>query len=247
MEVFTPEFLIVVALACLMSGFSKGGLGGTLGALTTPMMALVMPIDLAIGILLPILIVADIFSLATHWRRWDWRIARLLLLGGLCGIGVGTIFISQVSAEQLRRTLGVLVLTFGMVRLLESRLIKSMHYQPRTWHGLLVGGIAGFASTIASAGGPPVVMYLMMLNLPPAIFVATSVLTFSILNWVKVPYYLTAGILRLDLTLQLAWLLPLVPAGVWLGRRLVQRINRVVFERLILSLLLLSGLILIFR
>ncbi len=36
-------------------GLSKGGLGGTLGALVTPLMALAMPADQVIGLLLPIL------------------------------------------------------------------------------------------------------------------------------------------------------------------------------------------------
>lgn len=243
----TLQVVLAMALANFLTGLSKGGLGGTMGALITPMLALVMPINLAIGLVLPVLMVGDVFAVAAHWRRWDWRVVGVLLAGALLGVGSGTIFIASVSPTVLRRTLGGLILLFGLYRLGEVRLRQGLRYQPRIWHGLLAGVAAGFASTIASAGGPPVAIYLLMLNMSPAVFVATTALFFTILNWVKVPYYLSAGILRLDLTWQLAWLLPLVPLGVWLGKRLVQHINRVTFERLVIGLLLLSSLFLLFR
>ena len=256
----TLPVLLVVALACFLTGLSKGGLGGAMGALITPMLSLVMPINLAIGLFLPFLMVADVFAVGVHWRRWDWKLARLLLAGALVGVGLGTLFITRVSPAVLRRTLGVLILLFALYRLVEPYVLKklrrsdaSLSVKPLSrfglyfWLGLLAGVLAGFASTIASAGGPPVAIYLLMLNLPPVTFVATVAIFITILNWIKVPYYLSAGILRLDLALQMAWLVPLVPLGAWIGKRLVQRINRSVFERLVIGLLLASSFLLLFR
>ncbi|MBN2549273.1 MAG: sulfite exporter TauE/SafE family protein [Anaerolineales bacterium] len=243
----TPPILGMIALACLLTGLSKGGLGGTLGALITPLLALVMPLSLAIGLILPILMVGDVFAVAAHWKRWEWRVVWVLLAGALVGVGLGTVFIAGVSPQVLRRTLGALVLLFAIYRLLETRLKKDLHSQPPGWVGILAGAVAGFTSTIASAGGPPVAVYLLMLNMAPTTFVATTALFFTILNWIKVPYYLSAGILKLDLSLQLAWLLPLVPLGVWAGKRLVTHINRLIFERLVLALLLISAFLLLFR
>jgi uncharacterized membrane protein YfcA len=239
--------VLVMALACFLTGLSKGGLGGMMGALITPMMALVMPVGLAIGLVLPVLMVGDVFAVAAHWRRWDWRVVGILLAGALIGVGLGTMFIASVSPTALRRVLGVLILAFALYRLLEKRLYERLHFQSRPWHGVLAGVAAGFASAIASAGGPPTAIYLLSLNLSPAVFVATSALFFTVINWVKVPYYLSAGILRLDLSWQFAWLLPLTPLGVWMGKRLVQRIDRLWFERLVIVLLLLSSWMLLFR
>ena len=60
-------FLLMLALVMFMIGLAKGGLGGNLAALATPMMALVMPVNQVIGLILPILMVADIFAVALHW------------------------------------------------------------------------------------------------------------------------------------------------------------------------------------
>ena len=69
----------MAALVALMIGFSKGGLGGTLGLLAAPLMTLLMPADQVIGLILPVLIVTDVFAVASLWKRWDWQLMILLL------------------------------------------------------------------------------------------------------------------------------------------------------------------------
>ncbi len=54
--------ITVFSLACFFIGLSKGGLGSGLAGLVTPMMALVMPVSHALGMMLPVLIVGDIFA-----------------------------------------------------------------------------------------------------------------------------------------------------------------------------------------
>jgi uncharacterized membrane protein YfcA len=74
----TTLFFVVVGLASFLVGVGKGGLGGMLGALATVLMAFVIPVDRVIGLMLPLLLFADVFAISFHWRRWDWR------LGGCC-------------------------------------------------------------------------------------------------------------------------------------------------------------------
>ena len=65
------------------------------------------------------------------------------------------------------------------------------------------------------------------------------------LNWIKVPYYYVAGLLDFSLQLQFSWLIPLLLVGVWTGRRLITRMDKGVFEEVILGLFLASGLLLL--
>lgn len=218
-----------------------------MGALITPMMALVMPMDQAIGLLLPILILGDVFAVAAHWRRWDQRRVWVLLIGALAGVTLGTIILTNVPVGMLRRGLGLLVLFFVLYRLFERRILGALHYQTRRWHGLLAGSLAGFTSTLVHAGGPPITIYLLMQDLQPTVFVATSVLFITCLNWIKVPYYFYAELFDFGTLWKLIWLAPLVPLGVWLGKRLVYRINKIWFERIIIAFLLVSGILLLLR
>lgn len=211
------------------------------------MLALVMPLDQAVGLMLPILILGDIFTLSVYWRRWQVRYLWILLAGAVIGVTLATLVLANFPLDVLRKGLGLLVLTFVAYRLFERRILKSLTYRPRHWHGVLAGSLAGFTSTLAHAGGPPITIYLLLQNLPPTTFIATSALFFAVLNWIKVPYYYYAGLFDFKLMLQFIWLTPLLPLGVWTGRRLVRRMDRAMFEKVITVLLLASGLLLLLR
>jgi uncharacterized membrane protein YfcA len=239
-------FLGMAALVSFMIGLNKGGLGGTLGVLATPLMALVMPPDQVIGLLLPVLLLADVFAVSAHWRRWDWRLTRLLLPGAVIGVTVGTFFITNAPTALLKTVLGVIVLLFAVYKLFEKSILGAMQYRPHAWHGALAGTVGGFASALAHSGGPPIAIYLLMQGISPRVFVATSAIFFAIVNWIKVPYYFYAGLFDFPRLLQVLWILPLVPIGVWAGKKIGDHINQVVFERIVVGLLAVTAVMLIF-
>lgn len=238
-------FIAMAALVAFIIGLSKGGLGGTLGALATPLMALVMPADSVIGLVLPILMLADIFAVALHWGRWNGRLVWLLIPGSIFGVTIGTFFITNAPTRSLQIALGVIILLFAIYRISEKRILKSLKYQPRDWHGLLAGTVTGFSSALAHTGGPPVSIYLIMQEVTPQVFIATSAIFFLILNWIKVPYYFYARLFDFQLLWRIAWLLPLVPAGVWVGRWAAGKVNKEVFEQIIIALLVVTAILLI--
>lgn len=241
----TIYFYWMTALVGLLIGVAKGGLGGLMGALATPLMALVMPYQEVVGLLLPMLIFADAFALASYWKRWNSRLVILLLPGGVLGVTVGTAFIKNAPTELLKNVLAVIVLIFTLYKLAEGSVMRLMTYQSRNWHGVLAGTLAGFSSTLAHAGGPPVAIYLLIQKLPPVEFTATTVLFFAILNWIKVPYYAGIGLFNWQRLLQIIWLMPIIPLGVWLGRWAVGKVNRVWFERIIVTALVITAVMLL--
>ncbi|MCB0214347.1 MAG: sulfite exporter TauE/SafE family protein [Anaerolineae bacterium] len=239
-------YFIMTAVVIFIIGLGKGGLGGTLGVLATPLMSLVMPADHVIGLLLPILIIADIFTVYAHWMHWDTKLVLLLIPGAVIGMLMASFFIAGISPEMLRRGIGVIVLLFVIYKLLEQRIL-SAYYKPRGWHGLVAGTVGGITSTLAHTGGPPIAIYLLMQNISPRVFVATSALFFAILNWIKVPSYYYLGLFDFNLLWQIAWLLPLLPLSVWLGKLLATKVNKDLFDRIIIGLLALTALFLLFE
>jgi len=86
-----------------------------------------------------------------------------------------------------------------------------------------------------------------MQKLSPQTFVATMVLFFALLNWFKVPSYFYAGLFDFKLLGQVVWLLPLLPLSVWIGKNFVVRLNKQVFDQVIISLLGISAIFLLVR
>ena len=236
----------MIVFVAFMISLSKGGLGGMLGALGTPMLVLVMPANEVLGLLLPILLLADAFALVMHWKKWNGRLVWLLIPGAVVGVTVGTYFIANAPTNALKLGLAVITLVFVFYKLIEKRLLASLKYEDRPWHGWLAGTVGGFASSLAHSGGPPISMYLLMQDLTPGVFNATSVLFFAILNWIKVPYYLYIHLIDFRQLWQIAWIAPIIPIGVWFGHWIGDRISKEVFDGIMVALLLLTALLLIF-
>ncbi|MBN1218653.1 MAG: sulfite exporter TauE/SafE family protein [Anaerolineae bacterium] len=243
----TPLFLVMLTIVICLTGLSKGGFGGTMGALGTPLMALVMPANQVVGLLLPILIIADVFAVTSYWQRWDKRLLILLLPGAIVGVLIGTLFIASVSPDVLRQGIGVITLLFVLYKVFEKFIFGSTKYQSHNWYGLAAGAVAGFSSALTHTGGPPITIYLLMQEITPQVFIATSALFFMVLNWIKVPSYFYAGLFEFNLLWRVAWLLPLLPLNVWVGKWAVTKINRIMFERVILFFLAVSGVLLLVR
>ncbi len=227
--------LAVVAFTGLMIGFGKAGVAGTLGPFVTVLMALVLPADIALGLLLPMLIVADGFALAAYWRQWDKTILRRLLLAALVGIAIGTFTISSVDETILRRLIALSILAFAVLFVL-TRGARMPLSGEKPW-AVAAGTTSGFVSTVAHSGGPPIVAYMISARVEPIRLVGTTVAYFAAVNLIKVPGYFYAELFdgALLLSTSPAWIF--VPLGIFLGKRLVHRINTEAFERLMLLLL----------
>lgn len=240
-------YFAVVGLACFLVGVGKGALGGMLGALSTVLMALVMPVDKVLGLLLPLLLVADAFAVSFYWRQWDWRLVRWLLPGAILGITLSTWVITSAPTETLKLLIGIIILVFAVYRLFEDRLTLSFDYEPHNWHGLVAGAVAGFSSALANSGGPIISIYLLLQDLPPTVFAASSALFFGVANLIKIPYYYYARLFDWQRLWQVIWLVPLLPLGVWAGKWGATRIDKETFQKIILWLLIISAVLLILR
>jgi uncharacterized protein len=228
-----------------MVGISKAGFGGGVGAVATPLMALTISVTDAAAILLPLLIIADFFSLRHYWKVYDRHSMKLLLPGGLIGIMIGALFFGYFSDNEriLKMGLGAIALAFVMFQVIRSLLLGAMiKSRPADPVGVALGVAAGFTSTLAHAGGPPATMYLLPQQLPRHLFVGTNVLFFALLNLVKLAPYAYLGLLRVGNITTILILAPLAYVGVRLGVYLNKRFTDRWFNRLVYSLLFLTGL-----
>jgi hypothetical protein len=100
---------------------------------------------------------------------------------------------------------------------------------------VVAGASSGVTSTIAHAGGPPIAIYLLLVRATSRYYVATSALFFAVVNWLKVPGYLGAGVFDAGLIVRLAPTAALIPPGILIGRWAMGRISQQTFDRLILA------------
>lgn len=235
--------VVIIALLGFMIGFAKGGFNG-LGALLTPILALVLPVASAVGVLLPMLMVGDVFAVYMYWKEWDLELVKRMLPAGIVGALAGTALLSSVSADGLRIILGVFVLVSVAYKFLSDR-VEAMRYEPRLWHAPAAGLLSGVASGMFNSGGPPFNSYLLLQKLKPRPFIATTAIFFALLNLIKVPGFLYTGVLDLTLLFSLWWVFLFIPVGIWVARMTLTRLSPSAFEWIIIVLLIFSSLLLL--
>jgi len=249
-------FLLLGGLSAALMGAAKAGFAGSVGILSVPMMIYACGGDapLAVGILLPLLIVCDYVSLPFWWRKWSWPTVRGMLGGMALGTAVGTAVFwlilrvgesGEGALDQpralLKLLIGVIALGFVALQTIRARSGRLAAYRPRPWHGLLAGSGAGLTSTLAHSAGPITTVYLLPQEMPKQRFVATTVLYYWIGNQAKVAPYLWLGALNAETAAAAAALAPAIIAGALLGIFLHHRVNQKVFTAIVYVLLAVMG------
>jgi len=236
-----PVFYALAVPAVLMVGISKGGFAGGIGLIAVPMMALVIPPVQAAGIMLPILIAMDLMSAWAYRTKWDKTNLFILLPGAVIGIAFGTATAHFVSDDAVRLIIGSVAVLFTLhywFRGGEARAATG----PNRIKGTLWGTVGGYTSFVAHAGSPPFQVYMLPQKLDKTIYVGTSVMFFTVVNWVKLPAYAWLGQLAPGNLMTSAVLLPLAPIGVLLGIWLHNIIPEKPFYRVIYTMIFIVGL-----
>ncbi|MEX2540799.1 MAG: sulfite exporter TauE/SafE family protein [Trueperaceae bacterium] len=241
----TLDALILVALAALLMGIAKAGFGGGVGVIGTPLVALAMPVSEAAALLLPVLIGTDFFTVGHFRRSASGRDLSLLLPASLVGVAAAALAFDALSDHDraLKAGVGALALAFVTWRLIAPRLTGRLQQAapPSPALGGLMGALAGFGSTLAHAGGPPLTVYLLPRRLPRHVFVGTTAWFFFALNLVKLVPYAWLGLLSAQRLALALMLLPLAGLGTWLGVRLLRGFDERLFTRFVTVLLTLAG------
>ena len=227
-------YYLCVGLAVLITGIGKAGFGGAVGVLAIPLMAMVMCPKHMLGIMLPVLIAADLLSNAHYFGARDWRLLRPMLLGSVMGVVIGTAvfwLLHQSEPQMAQRVLSAVIggVCLFVVALQGYRLfgkeVPMLSSSPMS--SAIIGLIAGVVSTISHTGGPIVTIYLLQDQLPKRVLVGTLLVYFLITNLVKVPTYVALGLINPQSLMDSIWLLPLLPlgtlVGAWMHKQVPQR------------------------
>lgn len=239
-----PLFYAAAIPAVLIAGISKAGIGGGLGIVAVPLMTLVIAPVQAVGIMLPLLCAMDIAGLWVYRGLWHRRNMAMMLPGALTGIAVGGLSFHYLNDEVIKLLIGTVALSFVAYRAAGESILR-LAGRPATQpgpRGAFWAGVAGFTSTVAHAGAPPVQVYLLPQQLNKSVYVGTMVVFFAVVNYAKlIPYGLLGQLSPGNLATAMA-LAPVVPAGIWLGLRFHRMLSDRWFYRIVFAILTVTGL-----
>ena len=237
---------IVVSLCAVLVGISKTGIPGV-GVLIVPLMALVLPARQSTGLLLGILILADVFAITYHRRNAKWGHVLRLLPAAFAGIVAGYFGLSIVDDRQLKPIIGGIVLVMLGINYWRTRVKgEDAPIPTQWWFAIALGFTAGFTTMMANAAGPVMIIYLLAMRLPKIEFVGTAAWFFFMVNWIKVPFSANLNLMTVDSVKLNLMMLPCIIVGAVVGIFFLKRIPQKVFNTVVQILAVAAAIKLLF-
>lgn len=224
-----PGILILLNVAALFVGLSKGGLPA-IAMLSVPTLSLVMSPLKAAALLLPLYVVTDAVGVWLYRHHYSRANLRVLIPAAICGVFVGWSTAAWLSDQAIGLLIGMLGIGFCLSRWLR-RPSTARPASATLGKGMFWGTLSGFTSFVSHAGAPPFQIYVLPQRLDKLVFAGTSTILFAVVNLAKIiPYAQLQPWSRADLTTSLS-LMPVALAGTMIGAWLTRRIPDTWFFR----------------
>jgi len=241
----SPGFLVLFLLVAMLLGMAKAGLSG-LGLAIIPIMALIFGAKESTGVILPMLIAADIMAV-TYWHRHAvWKHIVKILPWVAAGIGIALFVGNSINDNQFRIVMLSVVWIMLILMVVNDLWKKESEVIP---HNMIFGsgmGLAGgFATMIGNSAGPVFTLYFLAMRLPKKEFIGTSAWLYLIMNTGKLP--LQALVWKnISLVSLIPGLIsiPFIALGIFLGIKIVNLFSESVYRYFVIITTLISSVLL---
>ncbi|CAM3939399.1 sulfite exporter TauE/SafE family protein [Rheinheimera salexigens] len=237
--------LALIAFVVVLIGISKSAFAGALGVFAVPLLMLKLPASQAIALMLPLLIIGDILSVKSFWRKWDNRLLLPLIPGAIMGVIVAYLIIDVINPHYLRLIIATICIVFALKNILFKQ--TRLTFLSNKVGAVIMSMFSGITSSLVHAGGPPIIIYFTAIGLSPSKFVATAAIFFAMMNMLKLIAAISFGLLPSATILTALLFFPLAIIGNCVGVKINTTIDKQVFLKLMNYLLLLLGCWLLIR
>lgn len=221
---------VLLAVCAIFVGMSKVGVPGV-SLITIPVLAFIFGGKPSTGILLPMLMLADLFGVGYYHRHARWNYLVRLFPWAFAGLVVG-LWVGEIVSDEWFKNIIALLVFLSLGLMLWRDRIKGASFFPETWwFAAAMGILGGFATMIGNVAGPVFAIYLLAMHLPKNHFIGTTAWFFLILNVVKFPlqFFVWNNITLQSLSINLL-MLPAIAlgalSGIWLVKAIPERTYR---------------------
>jgi uncharacterized membrane protein YfcA len=237
---------LMAATAAMVIGVSKAGLKG-IAIIIVTLMAYAFGAKESTGIIVPLLIIGDIFAVIYYNRHAQWYHIKRFLPWMMAGVVAGVFLGKDLPEDIFKVCMAVIILLSVIVMFWWDR--RPSKRVPKHWlFSGFTGIMAGITTMVGNLAGAFSNIYFLAMRLPKDKFIGTAAWLFLIINIFKVPFHffvwktITPETLMIDLKL-----VPAVIAGLLIGVKLVKWIKDGFYRKMILVLTALGAILILFK
>lgn len=238
--------LIIVVSVALLLGMAKTGVHGA-GMLSVPLLAIAFGGKASSGLMLPMLLVADVFGVWYYHRHASFKHLKILFPWAAIGIIAGSVAGNFISDEVFRI---IMALTIGtsLILMIWMEMGGREKIPDNIYLGTTAGFLGGFTSMIGNLAGTVMAVYFISMRLPKNNFIGTAAWFFLVINWFKVPFHIWVWhTINKDSWLIAIILIPAILIGAYLGIILVKKMSDRTYRWFIIGMTFLASIVMILR
>jgi uncharacterized membrane protein YfcA len=248
-ELFTYSLsystLALLFLVAFFIGMAKTGVHGV-SMFAVPLLAIIFGGKSSTGLMLPMMVMADLFAVKYYHRHANWSYLTKLFPSAAIGVFLGT-WLGNIIDEQLFLSTMTVIIFVSLAVMLWMERVNKNTVPDYLWFAILMGLLGGISTMIGNLAGPIMALYLLSMRLPKNEYIGTAAWFFLILNLFKVPFHVFSWH-TIDVNSFLLNLLslPFIALGAWCGIWVVKQVPDKQYRWLVIAMTTAASILLLF-
>ena len=232
----------------MVAAYTARGASGFGAAVAMPLLGLVVPLKILVPAWTLIGVAAGVALLGEDRKHISWKEMARLVPGCLAGIAVGLYVFTLLSSEILAKSLGLLVLLYGLFSLagtFRSDVKPKLPPAAAAAFGGFGGGVTG--TVVGTMGSVFFAMYFDAIRLAKEHYRATMTAILLTLTLVRGVGYWAIGEFTREVLIAAAFLFVPMLIGIFIGSKFHHGMSDLTFRRTVSGALIASGLALLIK
>lgn len=222
-------------LVAFFIGMAKTGVHGV-SMFAVPVLAILFGAKASTGLMLPMMVIADLFAVKYYHRHANWNYLLKLFPSAAVGIFIGTWFGNLLDEALFTNIMSIIIFASLFIMIWMKRTHKSV-IPNNTGFAIFMGLLGGVSTMIGNLAGPIMALYLLSMRLPKNEYIGTAAWFFLAINLFKVPFHVfswqTIDIHSVQLNLVS---IPFIALGAWSGIWIVKRVPDKQYRWLVIAM-----------
>jgi uncharacterized membrane protein YfcA len=222
--------LAVVFVASIIRGFNGFGFSAT----CISGFALILPAIEIVPIILILEVVISIFMFPYIRNKIDWGFVSKILIGIVLGSPIGIFLLKYLNSEITHLSVCIIIIFFSFL-LMSGYLNKKID---NNLGKFLTGIVSGTLNSLTTLGGMPVALFLLVINIQPAIIRGSLAALFFLTDIYAFILSFFVGIVDLTTIYRTIPLIFILPIGVFIGNKFFVRSEEETYRKVVFYFLI---------
>jgi uncharacterized membrane protein YfcA len=231
--------LFIVFVASVIRGFNGFGFSAT----CISGFSFILPAIEIVPIILILEVLISIFMAPYVWKKIDWNLVFIVLIGIIVGSPIGLFLLKYLSPETTHLYVCIIIIFFSILLMKGYSNKNIFNYRSKIFTGIISGTLNG----LTTLGGMPVALFLLVTSIQPAVIRGSLAALFFLTDIYAFALSFLAGIVDMTTIYRSIPLIIILPIGVFIGDKFFVKSKEALYRKVVFYFLIIISIIGIVR